>query len=58
MMKGTYAEELKRKTRSRLIGFAAGSGLGIIAGHFLGISTWKMVLAGGGIGLLMSGMKK
>jgi len=55
---GTYADKLKKKSKRRLFGFGAGAVLGIVASHFMGLPTWKMVLAGGGIGLLVSGVKK
>jgi hypothetical protein len=55
---GTYAENLKKRTRRRLFGFAAGAGLGIIGSTFLGMSSWKTALAGGVVGLLVSGVKK
>lgn len=55
---GSYADKLKKRTRRRLFGFAAGAGLGIIGSSFLGMSSWKTALAGGTIGLLVGGIKK
>lgn len=51
---GSFAQKMKKKSNRLLIGFAAGSVLGIIGGHFLSMGTWKPALLGGVIGVLAS----